>query len=150
MNLVRFYNPRYSVNRNLVDELYNSFLKNDVHEGYAKSCAKQPATNIFEKDKEFKIEMMLPGFAKEDVQINYHKNLLTIKVDKEQKEENAQEEFKFARREFGKFNFEKNFKIPDSVNIETVDAKFENGILSIVLPKKEEALEKAPVEIKVS
>ena len=150
MNLVRFYNPRYSVNRNLVDEMYNNFLKNDYHENYVKNCAKQPATNIFETEKDFKLEMLLPGFAKEDVQINYHKNLLTIKVDKEQQKENEQEEFKFEHREFGKFNFEKNFKIPNSVNIESVDAKFENGILSIVLPKKEEALEKAPVEIKVS
>jgi HSP20 family protein len=150
MNLVRFYNPRYSVNRNLVDEMYNNFLKNDYHENYVKNCANQPATNIFETEKDFKLEMLLPGFAKEDVQINYHKNLLTIKVDKEQQKENEHEEFKFEHREFGKFNFEKNFKIPNSVNIESVDAKFENGILSIVLPKKEEALEKAPVEIKVS
>jgi HSP20 family protein len=150
MNLVRFYNPHYNVNRNLVNELYNNFLKNDVHENYAKNCAKQPATNVFETEKDFKLEILLPGFAKEDVQINYHKNLLTIKVDKEQKEENADKAFKYAHREFGNFNFEKQFKIPNSVNIETVDAKFENGILNIVLPKKEEALEKAPVEIKVS
>jgi HSP20 family protein len=150
MNLVRFYNPRYSVNKNLVDEMYNNFLKNDYHESYVKNCAKQPATNVFETDKDFKLEILLPGFSKEDVQMNYHKNLLTIKVDKEQKEENQDEGYKYAHREFCTYNFEKQFKIPKSVNIETVDAKFENGILSIVLPKKEEALEKAPVEIKVS
>ncbi len=150
MNLVRFYNPHYSVNKNLVDEMYNNFLKNDYHENYVKNGAKQPATNVFETETDFKLEMLLPGFAKEDVQINYHKNLLTIKVDKEKKDENAEEAFTYAHREFGTFNFEKQFKIPNSVNIETVDAKFENGILSIVLPKKEEALEKAPVEIKIS
>lgn len=150
MNLVRFYNPRYSVNRSLVDELYSNFLKNDYHENYSKNCVKQPATNVFETEKDFKLEILLPGFAKEDVQINYHKNLLTIKVDKEEKEENANEGFKYAHREFGPYNFEKQFKIPESVNIESVDAKFENGILNIILPKKEEALEKAPVEIKVS
>ena len=150
MSLVRFYNPRYSVNRNLVDELYNNVLKNDYHENYVKNFGKQPATNVFETEKDFKLEVLLPGFSKEDVQMNYHKNLLTIKVDKEQKEENANEGFKYAHREFGTFNFEKQFKIPNSVNIETVDAKFENGILSIVLPKKEEALVKAPIEIRVS
>jgi HSP20 family protein len=150
MNLVRFYNPRYSVNKSLVDELYNNFLKNDYHENYSKNCVKQPATNVFETEKDFKLEILLPGFAKEDVQINYHKNLLTIKVDKEQNEENSNEGYKYAHREFGSYNFEKQFKIPESVNIESVNAKFENGILNIVLPKKEEALEKAPVEIKVS
>ena len=150
MSLVRFYNPYYSVNRNLVDELYNSFLKNDYHESYLQNCGKQPATNVYETEKDFRVEIMLPGFAKEEVQINYHKNLLTVKVDNEQKEEKTSENYKYAHTEFAKFNFEKQFKIPNSVNIETVDAKFENGILTILLPKKEEAVEKAPVEIKVS
>lgn len=150
MSLVRFYNPHYSVNRNLVDELYNSLLKNDVHENYGQNGSKQPATNVFETDASFKIEVLLPGFSKEDLQMSYHKNLLTVKVSKAEKEENAQVEYKYEHREFGTFNFEKQFKVPNSVNIETIDAKFENGVLNIVLPKKEEALEKAPVEIKVS
>lgn len=150
MNLVRFQNPRYAVNRSLVDELYNSFLRNDYHENYLKNCSRQPATNVFETEKNFKIELFLPGFAKEDVQINFHKNVLTVKVDREEKEENKQEDFKYAHREFDVFNFEKQFKIPNSVNAESIDAKFENGILNILLPKKEEALEKAPVDIKIS
>jgi HSP20 family protein len=75
---------------------------------------------------------------------------LTVKVSKDEKTENAQVEYKYSHREFGTFNFEKQFKVPDSVNVESIDAKFENGILNIVLPKKEEALEKAPREIKVS
>lgn len=150
MNLVRFYSPRYDVSKNLVDELYNSFLKNDVHENYSQKWSNQPATNVFETETNFKIEMLLPGFNKEDLQMNYHKNLLTIKVEKEQKEEKAQEEYKYSHREFGTFNFEKQFKVPNSVNVESIDAKFQNGILNILLPKKEEALEKSPVEIKVS
>jgi HSP20 family protein len=114
------------------------------------NCSKQPATNVFETEKEFKIELLLPGFAKEDVQISYHKNLLTIKVDKFEKDEQKEDSFKYAHREFGVFNFEKQFKVPNSVNTEVIDAKFENGILNLVLPKKEEALEKSPVEIKIS
>lgn len=150
MSLVRFYNPQYSVNKNLVNELYKSFLKNDYHENHVANCSKQPASNVFETEKDFKLEILLPGFSKEDLQMNYHKNLLTVKVNKEEKEENTKEEYKYSHREFGTFNFEKQYKVPNSVNIEAIDAKFENGILNIVLPKKEEALEKAPVEIKVS
>lgn len=155
MNLVRFQNPRYAVNRNLIDDLYNNFWRNDYHENYLKNC-KQPATNIFETANDFRIEMVLPGFVKDDVQINYHKNLLTVKVDKEVNEENAenaenkQDAYKYAHREFDTFNFEKQFKVPNSVNTEVIDAKFENGILKLVLPKKEEALEKAPMEIKIA
>jgi HSP20 family protein len=149
MSLVRFYNPRYSVNRNLVNEMLNSFLTGDHHENYVNNCKRQPATNVFETETDFRIEMLLPGFAKDDVQINYHKNLLTVKVDKPEESEKA-ENYKYAHREFGAFNFEKQFQVPNSVKADSIDAKFENGVLQLLLPKKEEALEKAPVDIKVS
>eukprot|EP00764_Aduncisulcus_paluster_P010679 gnl/Carplike_NY0171/37_a52_9989.p1 GENE.gnl/Carplike_NY0171/37_a52_9989~~gnl/Carplike_NY0171/37_a52_9989.p1 ORF type:complete len:151 (-),score=6.91 gnl/Carplike_NY0171/37_a52_9989:100-552(-) len=150
MNLVRFQNPRYAVNRNLVDELFSNFLRNDYHENYLENCGNQPATNVFETEKDFRIELLLPGFPKEDVQINYHKNVLTIKVNKEEEKETKTEEYKYAHREFGAFNFEKSFKVPNSVDAENINAKFDDGILHIVLPKKEEALEKDPVDIKIA
>jgi HSP20 family protein len=148
MNLVRFSNPRYNANRVLVDELFNNFFKNDYHEAYAKNCSTKLATNVFETEKEFKIEVLISGYKKEDVQLNYQNNLLTIKVENEAKEEKT-EEYKYAHREFGATNFEKQFRIPKSVNDEKISAKFENGVLNIELPKKEEALEKAPVAIKI-
>jgi len=148
MNLVRFHNPRYTANKMLVDELFNNFFKNDYHEDYVKNCETRPATNIFETDKEFRIELLLPGFKKEDVQLIHKENLLTIKVDNVQEENN--EEYKYAHREFGAYNFEKQYRLPKSVDVEKISAKFENGILKVVLPKKEEAQPKAPVEIKIS
>jgi len=149
MNLVRFHNPRYTVNRNLVDDLFSNFLRNDYHENYLENCGNQPATNVFETEKDFRIELLLPGFRKEDVQLNYHKNLLTIKAERKESEDNKTGEFKYARREFGFFNFEKTFKVPNTVDVENIEAKFEDGILRVVLPKKEEAVEKSPVEIKI-
>lgn len=149
MNLVRIRNPYYSVNSNLVDDLFDNFWRNDYHENYVKNC-NLPAANVLETEKDFKIELMLPGYKKEDVQINYHKNLLTIKVEKEEPKENNDESVKYGHREFAQRNFEKNFTVPNTVKYEKIDAGFENGILSIVLPKKEEALEKAPVAIKIS
>jgi len=150
MNLVRFYNPRYSVNRSLVNEMFNNFRTSDYHEDYLQNCKKQPAINILETENEFRIELLLPGFTKEDLQINYHKEMLTVKVDKKESETAKNEEFKYEHREFGIFNFERQFKVPSTVKTESIDARFENGILNIVLPKKEEALEKAPVDIRVS
>ena len=148
MNLVRFYQPRYSVNKNLVNEMMNSFLTNDYHENYLQNCRK-PAINIFESENDFKIEMMLPGFTRDDLKINFHNEMLIIKVDNKETEERNNEDYKFVRREFDVYNFEKHFKVPQSVKSEAIEAKFENGILNILLPKKEEALEKAPVDIKV-
>ena len=148
MNLVRFHKPNYSVNRVLVDELFDNFFKNDYHENHVSRCS-SPATNIFESENDFRIEMLLPGLNREDVQMVYQNNLLTIKVEKEHNE-NDEQSYKYAHREFGSFNFEKQYKLPKSVDTEKINAKFENGILLVTLPKKEEALEKAPVEIKVS
>lgn len=148
MNLVKFHNPRYSANRVLVDELFNNFFNNDYHEDYVKNNATKPATNIFETEKEFRIELLVPGVTKDDLSLVQKDNLLTIKVEK--KEEEKQEEYKYARREFGAYNFEKQYRLPKTIDAENITAKFENGILNVLLPKKEEALEKAPVQIKIS
>ncbi len=148
MNLVRFQNPRYSANRVLVDDLFNNLFRNDYHENYVRNCQAKPATNIFETEKEFRIEVQLPGFAKEDVKLNYQNNLLSIKVEKEEKDN--EENFKYVHREFGSYNFEKQYRLPKTIDVEKIGARFENGILVLQLPKKEEALEKAPVEIKIS
>jgi len=148
MSLVRFHSPAYNANNVLVNELFNNFFKNDYHEDYVKNSGSKPATNVFETENEFKIEVLLPGFAKEDVQLNVHNNLLTIKVDNGKEEKS--EEYKYVHREFGTFNFEKQYKLPKSADAEKIEAKFENGILHINLPKKEEALPKAPVDIKIA
>lgn len=150
MNLVRFQNPRYTANRVLVDELFNNFFRNDYHEGVVSNCTSEPATNVFETGKEFRIEVMLPGYNKEDVQLNYKNSLLSIKVDRKEEKEEKNEEYKYVRREFGARNFEKQFRVPKSVDVEKISAEFKNGILNVILPKKEEALEKAPFEIKIS
>jgi len=146
MKLVRFGNQNYPVHNELIDELFNSFLFNDYHAGY---CGAQPATNVYETENGFRIEMMLPGFKKEDVELNFHKNTLSVKVNR--KKENGQDNngIKFIRKEFGSFDFEKKFEVPETVDSEKISASFENGILTLTLPKKEEALEKSPVEIKI-
>ena len=149
MNLVRLNNRLYNTNRVLVDEIFNNFFRNDYHENFAGHASKEHAANVFETEDSFKIEVLLPGFKKEDVKLNYEKNLLTIKVDNKEKEENP-EEFKYSHREFGAFNFEKQYRIPKSVNDEKISANFENGILNIVLLKKEETIEKAAKEIEIS
>jgi len=148
MNLVRFYHPQNSVTRNLVDELFNSFFTNDHDASYSEDCGCKPATNIYENDKEFKLELLLPGFRKEDVLLSVHENLLTVKVDlKEEKEE--QNGYEYRQRQFGTYNFERKFKLPVTVASDKINARFENGILTLTLPKKEEAVEKSPVEIKI-
>ena len=143
MKLVKFGNPYYPVNKSLVDDLFDSFLFNDSHAGY---CSQNVATNIFETEKDFRVELVLPGFKKEEISLNYHNDLLTVKAEKQAEEAKNN----YLRREFGAKNVEKQFNIPDTINVKKIDAKFENGILEIILPKKEEAVEKAPLAISIS
>jgi HSP20 family protein len=150
MNLVRFSNPYRTVNQGLVDQLFSNFLRNDYDEKYLNDCNCKPATNVFETEKDFKVEILLPGFKKEDVQLNFHENVLTVKVELPEKEEVQEQEYKYQHREFGVYNFERKFRIPKTVNADNIAARFENGILELVLPKKEEALPKPPVEIKIN
>jgi HSP20 family protein len=146
MNLVRFNNPRFNYPVNMMDEVFNSFFNND----YAPKCDAMPATNVFEKEDGFKLEVLLPGFNKEDLQLSVNNSVLTIKVEKEEKKEEPKKEFKYFRREFETMNFEKQYRLPKSVDAEKIIAKFENGILNIEIPKKEKEEEKKPLEIAIS
>ena len=140
MTLVRF-NPA-SVNRNLVDELYRSFGFSDTREEY---CGCVPS-NVIENEKDFRLELSVPGFSKDEIKISFQKNVLTVKSEKN--EENT-DNVKYLRRGFVPKNFEKRFELSKHINTELISANFNNGILEIVLPKREEVLEKTPVEITI-
>lgn len=149
MNLARF-NPYRTVNQSLADQVLNNFLHNDYHEDYLKNSTFRPATNIFETDNNFSVEILLPGFKKEDVQMSYHENVLTVKVELPENKEEEKQEYRYERREFGVYNFERKFRIPKTVDSDNISARFEDGILKLELPKKAEALPKPPVEIKIN
>ena len=148
MNLVRFYHPQNSVTRSLVDELMNSFVTDNYDESHVENC--KPATNVVENDKEFRVELLLPGFSREDVQLSVHENLLTVKVDLKEENGDNKNGYVYRQRQFGKYNFEKKFRVPKTVAADKIEASFNNGILELTLPKKEEAVEKSPIEIKIN
>jgi len=95
-----------------------------------------PATNIHEDKDGYHVEVSAPGLSKEDFKINIEKDLLTVSYEK--KEENKTEDYKTVRREFGQRGFKRSFSLNDQVDTENVQAKYENGILKLYLPKKEE------------
>jgi HSP20 family protein len=117
----------------LIDEMFT----NDYAGGTAVKNA-QPAINIAESDDRFTLEMMIPGFKKEEVSIEVDKDVLTISSEvTEGTKENAEQ---FFRREFTKHSFKRAFNLPKTVNQNDIQGNYQDGILSIALPKKEEAL----------
>lgn len=117
----------------LIDEMFN----NDYSGGTSLNLM-QPAVNISETDELFYLEMVIPGFSKEDVAIEVDKDILTI--SSEVQEENEVKTEQFTRKEFEKRSFKRSFNLPETVNQDSIKGSYENGILSIELPKKEEAL----------
>lgn len=95
-----------------------------------------PAVNIMETTDDYQLEFNVPGRKKEDFKITVDKNLLTVSFEKseEQKEETKQ----FIKREFVTQSFTRSFTLDEKINADDINAKYENGILMLTLPKKEE------------
>ena len=96
-----------------------------------------PAVNVAEHKDEYIVELAVPGMKKDDFAINVDGNILTISSEKEESKE--EKEKKFTRKEYNYASFSRSFTLPDEVNMDKIDAKYENGILKIVLPRKVEA-----------
>lgn len=107
-----------------------------------------PSVNIKESEKQFGIELSAPGFEKEDFKLKVEDNVLT--VSGEHKTEKKEEGKNFLRKEFNYGSFSRSFNLGDLISEEKIDAKYENGILKIELPKSEKNISKNAKEIKVA
>lgn len=99
-----------------------------------------PAVNVKETETEFKLELVIPGFNKDEINLEVDKDLLRITASHEE-EKNVEDE-KYTRREFSVSSFQRTFQLPESVNDDGISADYKEGILHVTLPKREEALPK--------
>lgn len=105
-----------------------------------------PPVNIHETTDGYHVEMSAPGRNKEDFKINVDNNLLTISFEKQEQSETK--EFKTIRREFSSKSFKRSFSLDDKVNADAIQAKYENGVLQLFIPKKDE-VKAAPKQITI-
>lgn len=96
-----------------------------------------PAVNIVENKEDYMVSLAVPGMKKEDFNIDVDGNMLTISSEKEESKE--EKEDKYTRKEYNYSSFSRSFTLPDEVNKEKIEAKYEDGVLKLMLPKKEEA-----------
>lgn len=106
-----------------------------------------PSVNIRENGKEFNVELAAPGFNKSDFKINLEENVLTISAEK--KEEKKEENERYTRKEFSYNSFSRSFTVPPTASGDKIEAKYNDGILKLSIPKKEEAKTLPKKEIKV-
>ena len=144
MSLVRFSNQMPSV--------FDRFFENDMFDwsnrNFSNTNTTLPAVNIKEDKDGFEVEMSAPGLDKKDFKIELNNSVLTISSEKEVESE-TKEGQQFTRREFSYQSFSRSFTLPETVEGEKINAKYENGILSVSIPKKEEAKPKPTKQIEI-
>jgi HSP20 family protein len=100
-----------------------------------------PAVNISENEQNYHVKVAAPGLKKEDFKISLEDEMLTISTSN--KEEHSEKDERFTRREFSFSSFSRSFNLPDNINKDAIQASYENGIMNIVIPKKEPAKPKS-------
>ncbi len=105
-----------------------------------------PAVDIAEHENEYLVKLELPGVSKEDVKITMQNNILTVRGEKKKEKESKSSSYHRVERSYGAF--QRNFTLPSTVKADRIDASYSDGILTIVLPKAEEARPKQ-IEVKV-
>ena len=116
----------------VLNSVFDEFFKKS-EEGAWGYLNKKVATNIKETESAFVLELQLPGFKKEEIKIGIENQYLKVSAETSTETESND---KYHVREFKKSNFEKQYKIPQNVNLDAIAAKFENGILELHLNKK--------------
>jgi HSP20 family protein len=142
MNLVRFTNP--VVKRNFTDELFDSFFSNELMNSFEHKAF--PKANVIEGKDSYRIELLAPGFEKEDIEVKLHQDVLTLKGEQEYE---LSEDDRYASREFGACNFLRRFKLPQTVKAESISAEMKSGRLIVNIPKKEESIDNGPIDIDI-
>jgi len=134
MSLIR-YNPFAAKS---VGNFFDDFFNRDISGFFGSDfSASNPSVNVVETENSYRVEVAAPGLEKEDFEVNVDNGFLTISARKEQKEETKGD--RFMRREFNYSSFTRSFQLPDTVKAGDIAANYENGVLKVTLPKKEEA-----------
>lgn len=145
MNIVKRNNQR-----TLYDPWRSFFDIEDVFNrwpGTAKNTL--PAVNVSEDDKHFHIDVVAPGFKKEDFKINVNDDILTISAETKTESENKDGKRQYNRREYSYSSFTRSFTLPDNAKDDAISANYTDGILKLVIPKTEQEV-KAAKEIRIA
>lgn len=138
-----------AIQRGLRPRLFSSLIDDDFFSNFFDEDSKGsvPAVNIFETKDDFRIEVAAPGYKKDEFKIDLDRNVLTISSEREEKKED--EDKKLLRCEYNYRSFSRAFTLPQSANLDKVDAKHENGVLTVIIQKREDAKEKPARQISI-
>lgn len=139
------------IRRKALPDIVDEFFGRDIMDKFMnhETGIDMPAVNIAENKDDFKIEVAAPGLEKKDFNINLDRNVLTISSEKQHETKDEDEDTKYMRREFSYTSFSRSFTLPDSAQEDKIKANHKDGILTITIPKKEEAKVKPARKIEI-
>ncbi len=123
--------PNRSIMRDFFDvgSFFNNSLLSQLEKNY-------PAVNISENDKEYNLELFVPGFKKEDIKIKTDDGLLTISAESKSESEDDNKK-NYTRREYTYSAFTRAFQLPENVSGEAIEAHYVDGVLQVKIPKNQ-------------
>lgn len=142
MTNVRLNQPTFRT----LDSFFDNFLS-DMPTVQKRQESNFPAVNISENEDAYELEFNAPGIKKDDFKITFDQSILTVSYEKE--EVKKEETKKFLKREFSAKSFKRSFTLDEKINADAIEAKYENGLLTLTLPKVEE-VKVLPKEISIS
>ena len=133
--------------QNWLPGIFNDFFGN---EWIAKTSSAAPAINIVETEKEYEVQIAAPGITKDDFDITVDKeNHLVVTVEHKQEEGEKDKKGRYLRREFSYSQFQQTLILPDNVNTDAIEAHQNNGVLTVMIPKKQTPMMEAWKELKL-
>ncbi len=134
----------------LFDDFINRDLFNWSNSNFSDTNTTVPAVNIKETNENYDVEVAAPGMTKNDFKVELYGNVLTISSERSNQKEEGEEE-RYSLREFSYQSFQRILNLQkDVVDVDKIEAKYENGLLHLLIPKKEEAKKKPPRLIQIS
>lgn len=141
-------------NENNIPGLFEDFLSRELfnweNSNFSSTSTTVPSINIKETNENYEVEVAAPGLDKKDFNVSLDNNMLTISCAKSVSKEDKGENENYTRREFSYQSFQRSFELPNVVDEDRINAHYDNGLLHLTIPKKEEAKQKEPklIEIK--
>ena len=137
------------INRSYVpaywDDFFNDNFFNQLNS--KNSNENRPAVNVAENDGGYTIEVAAPGIDRKAFNLEIENDVLTISTEKKDSKEEQKQNY--LRREFNYQSFKRSFQLPETIDQEQINASHNAGILTLILPKKEEVVQEAPRQIEV-
>lgn len=128
-----------------IDRMFDSFFPVRHANGDSQATAWAPRVDVIDNDDAYLVHVDVPGVSKDNLKINYQDGVLSISGERKHESEEKENNYLRVERSYGRFD--RSFKLPQSVDVDRIEAKYTDGVLTVTVPKAEES---KPREISIN